>query len=840
MANMRSTSPLGSPGVQAEVQRRVPARVLLISLAALCVPVVAGGLLPGWHEWEGGLLFMLPALIPPFLLSYHKGWKGASQALAAGMATLALVQVEALALDLRLPRWDVALSLVALLVVVSLGSGWVAEALIRDRERAQASALTDPLTGGPNRRHATVFLERVWGGVARGRPLSLVIFDLDHFKSVNDRHGHVEGDRVIRALAGVLEERTRRTDLSGRFGGEEFLSILVDCGASDAEAFAQEIRAQFSGIDFGWGRVTVSAGVATAQRGMPSPEFLIGAADQALYRAKEEGRDRVCVASGSGHTPTVLAPETVSDPSLGRDALAGLAVLLVDDEVATLRAMSRALESLGCVVRTAGCAADALEAVKEHPDIGLLVTDIVMPDMSGFTLVDLVARIRPDLPVLYVSGYPQADVYWGGTPGSRSAFLGKPVEVGDLRRAVAGLVGGDPKSPPSVQAPAAEETGGSLWSHAAMSAAVNRARILIVDDDEAMVRSLRRVFITAGHENVEGTTDAAEALRRLASGGFDLLVLDLHMPEVDGYEVLQELGALTGASEYFPVLVLTGDQALSARRKALQAGAMDFLRKPFDPAEAEVRAGNLLRLRYLYRHMATERDRMEDIVAARTAELADTRSELLHRLARAAEYRDDVTGRHAARVGLLASRIASEIGLEPRVVDLIRRTAPLHDVGKIGISDAILRKPGPLSADEYEGIKQHTVIGAEILGRSQSELLTSAKDIALSHHERWDGQGYPQGLQGEAIPLAARIVAVADTFDVVSHVRPYKQALLPEAAHAEILRCSGSHFDPRVVRAFDRISRRVGPRGLPRLADPIDPFSDTGLGPAGNGVGARA
>jgi putative two-component system response regulator len=190
--------------------------------------------------------------------------------------------------------------------------------------------------------------------------------------------------------------------------------------------------------------------------------------------------------------------------------------------------------------------------------------------------------------------------------------------------------------------------------------------------------------------------------------------------------------------------------------------------------------------------------------------LADTRSELLHRLARAAEYRDDVTGRHAERVGLLSSQIASELGMAPAEVDLIRRTAPLHDVGKIGVPDAILRKPGGLTPSEYQLIKTHTVIGAQILGGSRHRILQVAAEIAESHHERWDGKGYPRGLKGEDIPLSARIVSVADTFDTIVHMRPYKEALPIEAAIAEIARCAGDQFDPGVAEAFQAIILRVG------------------------------
>jgi len=206
--------------------------------------------------------------------------------------------------------------------------------------------------------------------------------------------------------------------------------------------------------------------------------------------------------------------------------------------------------------------------------------------------------------------------------------------------------------------------------------------------------------------------------------------------------------------------------------------------------------------------------------------LADTRTEILHRLARAAEYRDDITGRHAERVGLLSSLIAAELGWEAQDVDFLRRTAPLHDIGKIGIPDGILRKPGRLTPDEYRIVQEHTVIGASILGGSHHRILQMASKIARGHHERWDGLGYPDALSGEHIPAEARIVAVADVFDVLSHSRPYKGAVNPAETLDRILQDRGSHFDPSVVDALQTIFHRAGPRRFMEAVDPIDPSRD--------------
>ncbi|MEQ8331294.1 MAG: HD domain-containing protein [Longimicrobiales bacterium] len=220
---------------------------------------------------------------------------------------------------------------------------------------------------------------------------------------------------------------------------------------------------------------------------------------------------------------------------------------------------------------------------------------------------------------------------------------------------------------------------------------------------------------------------------------------------------------------------------------------------------------------------------LEAQVKDRTAELADARSEVLFLLARTAEYRDDESGRHAQRVGLLSSLIASELGVNHRGVDRVRRIAPLHDIGKIAVPDAVLRKPDRLTTSEFELMKAHTVVGAALLGSSPHNLMRAAAEIARSHHERWDGSGYPDGLSGAAIPPNARIVALADVFDTLTHPRPYKDAFSPERARNLITAERGRHFDPEVVDAFFSILGRTRPGELMALSDPVDPFADRAM-----------
>jgi putative two-component system response regulator len=332
-------------------------------------------------------------------------------------------------------------------------------------------------------------------------------------------------------------------------------------------------------------------------------------------------------------------------------------------------------------------------------------------------------------------------------------------------------------------------------------------RILIVDDEQANVQVLARLLSRAGYEEVRSTTDARGALELYRRFEPDLLLLDLRMPHLDGFDVMEQLRQEIPDGDYFPILVLTGDTSSDVKQRALASGARDFLNKPFDVTEALLRIENLLQTRHLHHQLLTQNETLEERVRDRTRELAEAQVEILHRLALAAEYRDDITGRHAERVGLLSALLARELGCVENEVRLIRRAATLHDVGKIGIPDAILMKPGPLSPQEFELMKNHTEIGARILSGSRFPLLRMAKEIALAHQDRWDGTGYT-GRAGEEIPLVGRIVAVADVFDSLTHERPYKGASPMAAAVAEIRASRGSHFDPDVVEAFETLLAR--------------------------------
>ncbi|MDX6539948.1 MAG: cyclic di-GMP phosphodiesterase, partial [Gaiellales bacterium] len=324
------------------------------------------------------------------------------------------------------------------------------------------------------------------------------------------------------------------------------------------------------------------------------------------------------------------------------------------------------------------------------------------------------------------------------------------------------------------------------------------SRILVVDDQEANALLLQAILARAGYRAVEILTDPLAVVRRCSESPPDLLLLDWHMPARSGPQILEEIGFLTDEPTWMPVLVVTADMAPHTKRRALSLGARDFLTKPIDVPEVLLRVRNLLQTRFLRIELQLHNELLHERVQQRTSELEDAKLEMLDRLALAAEYRDDATGQHAERIGRTSELLALELGLAPAEAILIGHAARLHDIGKIGIADDLLLKPGAYSADEFDAMKLHSTIGARILSGSTNELLRMAEQIALTHHERWDGQGYPNSHAGEDIPLPGRIVTVADVFDALTHRRPYKEPWPIAEAAQEILHASGSKFDPHV------------------------------------------
>jgi putative two-component system response regulator len=339
-----------------------------------------------------------------------------------------------------------------------------------------------------------------------------------------------------------------------------------------------------------------------------------------------------------------------------------------------------------------------------------------------------------------------------------------------------------------------------------------QGRILIADDDQAIVGLLERILARAGFADVTVTTDSDSVIDLFSELSPDLVVLDLVMPPPDGFELMARLAEIIPEDAFVPILVLTGNLSTETRRRALGEGATDLLTKPFDVTEVLLRIRNLLATRFLHLETMAHNRILDATVRQRTQKLEEARLDVLARLARAAEFRDDETGEHTRRVGVLSSVLGARLGMTDVDVENLRLTAPLHDVGKIGIPDGILLKPGRLTPGERAIMETHTTIGATLLSDSPWPVLRYAAEVALRHHEWWDGGGYPDGLAGEAIPLAARIVAVVDVFDALSHDRPYRSAWPRGQVLEEIRSGRGTHFDPQVVDAFLGV---CGPNGDP-------------------------
>ncbi|HEC28514.1 MAG TPA: response regulator [Gammaproteobacteria bacterium] len=330
-----------------------------------------------------------------------------------------------------------------------------------------------------------------------------------------------------------------------------------------------------------------------------------------------------------------------------------------------------------------------------------------------------------------------------------------------------------------------------------------QANILIVDDQEMNVKLLDKILRQSGFTNITCTSDSRQVEQLYLENDFDLVLLDIRMPHLDGFEIIEKLDSIEKDS-YVPILVLTAQNDQQTKLNALKLGAKDFLTKPFDQTEVMLRINNLLEVRLLHKQQKSLNMALDLRVQERTQELNDTRLEVIRRLGRAAEFRDNETGFHIIRMSQYAQLITLSVGLGAEEAELILNASPMHDIGKIGIPDNILLKPGKLDSNEWEIMKTHSAIGAEILSGHDSELMIMAREIALYHHEKYDGSGYPAGLAGADIPIAARIVALSDVFDALTSERPYKKAWPVEEAVAEIKQSSGQHFDPELVHAFEK------------------------------------
>jgi putative two-component system response regulator len=333
------------------------------------------------------------------------------------------------------------------------------------------------------------------------------------------------------------------------------------------------------------------------------------------------------------------------------------------------------------------------------------------------------------------------------------------------------------------------------------------SNILVVDDDPGVQRMLRRILGRSGY-NVSIANGGQEAFDKIAASLPDLIMLDLSMPMLDGFEVAAHLKN-NPETRNIPIIVITGLDSSQNHVKAMDLGVNDFLSKTAEPEEILARIRSHLKIKQLNDQLSDYQESLEKMVTLRTVQLKEASLEVIWRLTAASEYRDNETGAHIKRMSHYSALIAKKMELAQKTVETILSAAPMHDIGKIGIPDAILLKPGKLDSKEWEIMKQHAIIGSNILKGSKIGFVRMGAVIAMTHHEKWDGSGYPNGLKANQIPLAVRIVTLADVFDALTSKRPYKEPFSIEKSNRIIEQGRGNHFDPDVVDVFFSIQDEI-------------------------------
>jgi putative two-component system response regulator len=331
-----------------------------------------------------------------------------------------------------------------------------------------------------------------------------------------------------------------------------------------------------------------------------------------------------------------------------------------------------------------------------------------------------------------------------------------------------------------------------------------QSTIFVIDDEPVNLKLVERVLGNEGYQAVQSIQNPLEVCSRYQAQRPDLILLDINMPHMNGFQVLEKLKTEIN-NELPPIIFLTAELAADHRARAFEQGVLDFISKPFNRQELVARVRNLLALELAHQELTERKNNLEVMVDRRTEALRRSQLQVVQVLGKAAEFRDNETGGHILRMSHICALLARELGHPEDFVQHLLHASPMHDVGKIAIPDHILLKPGKFEPDEWEIMKTHTTIGREILKGSDSAILNLACEIAISHHEKWDGSGYPQGMAGEQIPMSCRIVAVSDVFDALLSERPYKKPWSLEAAIAHMNAEAGRHFDPAVIAAFNKV-----------------------------------
>jgi len=713
-------------------------------------------------------------------------------------------------------------------------------ALAKANDRLDLLATTDELTGLYNRREANERLANAWSASKRfDEPLSCIMLDIDHFKSFNDTHGHLIGDLILKETAGVLRRAVREHDNAFRVGGEEFFVICPNTSENDAAIAAERIRKMISQNivehDSLFLRVTISLGVACNTPLLEDPDQLRQAADEALYAAKHAGRNRVCSAQ-DGVSETSHEHDTVHTPSTETGASSALSVLLVDGDPANAAKTRRLLENDGHTVCILPDGAPLTEhATKNNPDVVVIDGGLQESTNVGCTRILRGASETHILPLMLMSARSDGSDVLDGIAAGADDFLTKPLNPSELALRVqtaqrrreelntSNSVRGEQTRVLGVISDLSRSLAAASGIDGIIEHTLASTAELLCSNKITAIRPTRdgEALTITGQLRTGNTDDttrdipiAGSSIGRLFTGKEPFLITTGDEPASDFCDAERDLlckrpsvaVALCGPGHIVGVLVVSAtghDRTIST----LDLVYMDLI-------------GNMAGAAI---HDALSRQKTEDAQAS-----------IVIALATLAEYRDTDTGLHLDRVTqyslLLAGQLRRESPYRELITDTLvsdlERAVPLHDIGKVAIPDHILLKPGKLTDEEFDIMKTHTTIGARTIDRLVQRspgvsFLVAAQQIAHSHHEWFNGRGYPQGLSGQDIPLSSRITTVADVYDAITTIRPYKEAMSHEKAAEIIYNSSGTHFDPCVVEAFSACEEAFRSLSL-ELADKID------------------